>query len=60
MITRIFTKKGQVESKADAYTKLIALNPTDKYTKQKAAGSLGGSSRSHFIERQNDQYTRMR
>lgn len=60
MITRVFTKKGQAESIADAYTRLIELNPTDKYNKQKAAGSLGGSSRSRFIERQNNQYTRMR
>jgi len=60
MITRVFTTKGQVESIADAYAKLIELNPTDKYNKQKAAGSLGGSSRSCFIERQNNQYTRMR
>lgn len=60
MITRVFTTKDQTESIADAYTKLIALNPTDKYIKQKAAGSLGGASRSHFIKRQNDEYIRMR
>ena len=60
MITRVFNTKGQVESIADAYTKLVKLNPTDKYNKQKAAGSLGGSSRSGFIELQNNQYTRMR
>jgi len=60
MITQVFTTKGQIESIADAYKKLIALNPTDKYNKQKAAGSLGGSSRSHYIERQNNQYKRMK
>lgn len=60
MITRVFTTKGHTESLADAYTKLIALNPTDKYNKQKAAGSLGGALRSHFIKRQNHQYIRIR
>jgi len=60
MITRVFTTMGHTESIADAYTKLIALNPTDKYNKQKAAGSLGGASRSGFIELKNGQWTRIR
>ena len=60
MITQVFTVKNQTETISSAYTKLIALNPTDKYIKQKAAGSLGGSSHSHFIERNNGQYTRKR
>lgn len=60
MITQVFKTKNQTETIDSAYKQLIALNPTDKYNKQKAAGSLGGSSRSRFIERKNDQYTRMR
>ena len=60
MITQVFKAKNQTETIASAYTNLIALNPTDKYIKQKAAGSLGGSSRSRFIERNNGQYKRMR
>ena len=40
--------------------KLIALNPTDKYSKQKAAGSLGGASRWGFIVLNNGIWERMR
>ena len=52
MITKVFTKKGQSESTKDAYTDLVNLNPTDMYKKQKAAGSLGGSSTSKFLSKQ--------
>lgn len=60
MITKVFTVKKQTETISSAYKKLIALDPTDKYIKQKAAGSLGGASHSGFIERNNGQYKRMR
>lgn len=50
MITRVFTTKGMTLSVADAYTSLMALNPGDPFASEKAAGSLGGSSRHGFIE----------
>ncbi len=50
MITQVFTVKGMTLSVASAYTALIALNPSNPYAKEKAAGSLGGSSRHGFIE----------
>lgn len=50
MITQVFTTKGMTLSVADAYTRLIALNPGDPFAKEKAAGSLGGSSRYGFLE----------
>ena len=40
LITKVFTCKNQKETVLSAYEKLIALNPTDKYNKQKAAGAL--------------------
>lgn len=49
MITHVFTTKGMTLSVADAYAALIALNSGDPYAKEKAAGSLGGSSRYGFI-----------
>lgn len=60
MITRVFTTKSQKETIPNAYEKLIALNPTDKYSKQKAAGSLGGASRWGFIVLNNGIWERMR
>ncbi len=60
MITNVFTQKGQSETVKDAFTALINLNPNDKYKKQKAAGSLGGSSNSKFLSRQGKTYTRTR
>lgn len=60
MITRVFTIKNQKETITNAYGKLIALNPTDKYNKQKAAGSLGGASRWGFIALTNGVWERMR
>lgn len=50
MITQVFTTKGMTLSVAEAYTRLIALNPGDPYAREKAAGSLGGSSRHGFIQ----------
>lgn len=60
MITRVFTTKSQKETIPNALAKLIALNPTDKYSKQKAAGSLGGASRWGFIVLNNGIWERMR
>lgn len=60
MITNVFAQKGQSKSVIDAFTDLVNLNPTDKYKKQKAAGSLGGSSTSKFLSRQGQVYTRTR
>ncbi|WP_310603716.1 hypothetical protein [Anaerosporobacter sp.] len=50
MISQVFTQKGQTESISVAYGSLIKLNPADKYSKQKAAGSLGGASRWGYID----------
>jgi|LSQX01.1.fsa_nt_gb hypothetical protein len=60
MITQVFTIKNQRETIPNAYKKLIALNPTDKYNKKKAAGSLGGASRWGFIALNNGIWERMR
>lgn len=60
MITKVFTSKGEKETIASAYTKLIDLNPNDKYKKKKAAGSLGGASRHGFLSREDHEYTRTR
>jgi len=60
MITRVFTIKNQKETIPNAYEKLIALNPMDKYNKQKTAGSLGGASRWGFIVLTNGVWEQMR
>lgn len=60
MITRVFTFKNQKETIQNAYVKLINLNPTDKYNKQKAAGALGGASRWGFIAHTDGVWERMR
>lgn len=60
MITKVFTQKGQSKTIRDSFTALVNLNPNDKYKKQKAAGSLGGSSTSGFLSRQGKVYTRTR
>jgi hypothetical protein len=60
LITRVFTYKGQKETAQNAYEKLIALNPTDKYNKQKAAGALGGAARWGFIVFTSGVWKRMR
>lgn len=54
MISQVFIAKNHTESISDAYRKLQNLNPNDPYKKQKAAGSLGGSSRRKFIELNNN------
>lgn len=50
MITKVLSQKGQEISKKDTFEKLVALNPTDRYNKQKAAGSIGGSRTQGYIE----------
>lgn len=60
MIEQVFTAKDQTDTVTSAYKKLLDLNPNDKYIKQKAAGSLGGASRSRFIKRENNQYKRIK
>lgn len=50
MITKVLSKKGQEISKRETFENLVALNPTDKYNKQKAAGSIGGSRTQGYIE----------
>lgn len=60
MITQVFKQKGQSMSMRNAFSDLVALNPTDKYRKQKAAGSLGGASNSKFLSKQGRNYTRAR
>lgn len=49
MITRVFPKLGDALTVADAIQSLMALHPNDPYSNQKAAGSLGGASKSGFI-----------
>jgi len=58
MITAVFKYKGQTMTVAEAFRALIALNPTDKYNKQKAAGSLGGAMNSGFLKRYGNTYIR--
>lgn len=60
MITHVFKKKGDTKSVADAFINLVNLNPNDKYKKQKASGSLGGSIASGFLSRQDKIYTQTR
>lgn len=61
MITTVFSSKSHTESISDAYNQLQSLNPLDPYTKQKAAGSLGGASRWKFIKLNNKgQWVRIR
>lgn len=60
MITNVFTQKEQSKSASEAFSELINLNPSDKYKKQKAAGSLGGASNSKFLCREGKTYTRKR
>lgn len=50
MITKVLSQKGQEISKKDTFEKLVALNPKDRYNKQKAAGSIGGSRTHRYIE----------
>ena len=49
IITRIFSNIGISFSIASAMTQLTALFPNDPFAKKKAAGALGGASRSGFI-----------
>lgn len=60
MISRVFTTKGQTETIQNAFGKLIALNPSDKHNKEKAAGALGGASRWGVIALSNGVWVRMR
>ncbi len=60
MITNVFKRNNEVQSLNDAFTALVNLNPNDKYKKQKAAGSLGGSCTSGFLKRQGKTYQRTR
>lgn len=60
MVTQVFTRKGDTKSIADAYVRLANLNPNDPYNKQKAAGSLGGSSASGFLKKEGRTYIRTR
>ena len=49
MITRVFQNLGDTLTVADAMQALMALHPNDPCSYQKAAGSLGGASKSGFI-----------
>lgn len=60
MITYVLNRKGQRLSKKDTFDKLVALNPNDKYKKQKAAGSMGGSVTNNFIKSSGSDYECMR
>lgn len=60
MITQVFKNKGQQKTIGEAFTELVNLHSSDKFAKQKAAGSLGGASNSGFINRQGKNYTRTR
>ena len=48
-ITQVFRYKGATLSIADAMQALMALWKGDPYAQEKAAGALGGASRSGFI-----------
>lgn len=50
MIRKVFSQKGQELKKRETYEKLVALNSEDKFKKQKAAGSIGGSRTQGYIE----------
>lgn len=60
MITHVFDKKGQRLSKQDTFNRLVTLYPNDKYKKQKAAGSIGGSVTHHYIQSNGSDYECMR
>lgn len=48
-IAKVFSKIGSSFSIAMAMARLISLFPNDPFARQKAAGALGGASRSGFI-----------
>ena len=56
VITKVFDKKNQVKSKAYTFEELVKLNPNDQYTKQKAAGSIGGSRTHGYLETKGSDY----
>lgn len=60
MITDVYKKKGERYSKKDTFDKLVNLNPKDKYNKQKAAGSIGGSVTQGYIESDGNDYKCMK
>ena len=49
-------KKGQEITKEKLMSELKGLNPDDKYKKQKAAGSIGGSVAHDYLKREGNQY----
>jgi hypothetical protein len=54
IITKVLSEKGQEISKRETFEKLVALNSSDIYNKQKASGYIGGSN--DFIQ-SNEVYT---
>ena len=44
IITKVLSEKGQEISKRETFEKLVALNSSDIYNKQKASGYIGGSN----------------
>ena len=60
MIKKVFKVKGQTETIVDAYTKLIALNPTDKYKNKRRKDRLGARHAGGFIVLYDNQWTSVR
>lgn len=48
-ITKVFSNIGNSFTIGIAMSKLVSLFPNDPFAQQKAAGALGGASRSGFI-----------
>lgn len=60
MIVKVFQNIGDRLTIASAYQALLALYANEVYPHAKAAGSLGGASRSGFIILKNNMYERVR
>lgn len=59
-ILQVLTYVGQRKTVANIYSELIALYPNDPFADKKAAGSIGGASKSGFIKLIDGYWVRMR
>ncbi len=59
-ISKVFKYLGDELSIADAMQALMALFPGDPYARHKAAGALGGASKSGFIVLKDNNWARQR
>lgn len=60
MILKVFKRRGFALSIADAYNALVSLYSTQNYSKQKAAGALGGAVNGGTLVLKNGCYIRVK